>query len=629
MKLKTLVIENFRSYKEKTVLNFAALTTIVGENSAGKSTILEALEIFFNNETVKIDQDDSHSGNKTKEARITCIFDELPEAIVLDSDAPTTLKEEELLNADGDLEITRVFDCEKKACTASTFIRAKHRLPLKKKKGSDSIVLLKNAVLKEKATELKLKDVRLNENPSLRQGIRNAGGVEKEAVEVDIPVDKENGKDIFEVLQSHLPLFALFKVDRTSNDKDAEVQDPLMMAVAEAVKAEVAELAKIQERIRAKVEDVAARTKKKLSEMDAGLAKNLKPEFAPPKWESVFKVGLRGEDGIPLNKQGSGFRRLVLLNFFRAEAERSRDEGKRTSIIYAIEEPETSQHPNHQMMLMRAFRQLSQQVGTQVILTTHQPAIAELAPTDGLRFVQPPDNCPGGRILDGPQESVLVKIAETLGIVPDRRVRLVVCLEGPTDVTFWYIISAMLHATDSNVPNLETDKRVAVVAMGGSALKHWVERHYLQNLQLPEAHFYDRDMGAETVTYDEYIQRVNDRSATDGSWGLRTQKREIENYLHPDAIREALGLTVTFTDNCDVPLKVAEQHYTTMPNPQTPWAQMNQSRAAKKMKEPLCSDAAAKMTVALLRQMDPSHELKNWLLRVGDRMRNPFIPPTA
>lgn len=55
MKLKTITIENFRCYKSPVTIAFDDLTTIVGRNDVGKSTVLEALEIFFNNDVVKID----------------------------------------------------------------------------------------------------------------------------------------------------------------------------------------------------------------------------------------------------------------------------------------------------------------------------------------------------------------------------------------------------------------------------------------------------------------------------------------------------------------------------------------------------------------------------------------------
>ena len=63
-------------------------------------------------------------------------------------------------------------------------------------------------------------------------------------------------------------------------------------------------------------------------------------------------MALRDGNGVPVNKRGSGARRLILLSFFRAQAERAAG-GK--EVIYAIEEPETSQHPDNQRALAEAL----------------------------------------------------------------------------------------------------------------------------------------------------------------------------------------------------------------------------------------------------------------------------------
>jgi len=76
-----------------------------------------------------------------------------------------------------------------------------------------------------------------------------------------------------------------------------------------------------------------------------------------------------------------------LLNFFRAEAERRKNEENTPDIIYAIEEPETSQHPNHQKKLIEAFIALSQADHTQVILTTHSPSIGKMLQFEHLKLV--------------------------------------------------------------------------------------------------------------------------------------------------------------------------------------------------------------------------------------------------
>nr|WP_307887512.1 ATP-binding protein [Acinetobacter seifertii] len=47
MKLVSIEIKNFRCYEENILISFDNLTTFIGKNDIGKSTILEALEIFL------------------------------------------------------------------------------------------------------------------------------------------------------------------------------------------------------------------------------------------------------------------------------------------------------------------------------------------------------------------------------------------------------------------------------------------------------------------------------------------------------------------------------------------------------------------------------------------------------
>ena len=58
MRLRRLIIENYRGYRESTSVTFADFTSVIGKNNVGKSTLLEALEIFFNNKNP--DSDDAH-----------------------------------------------------------------------------------------------------------------------------------------------------------------------------------------------------------------------------------------------------------------------------------------------------------------------------------------------------------------------------------------------------------------------------------------------------------------------------------------------------------------------------------------------------------------------------------------
>ncbi len=67
MKLAKFKIKNFRCFKDEIVIDFNDLTAFIGKNDVGKSTISEALDIFFNHDgTFNLDNDDfGHSSDKS------------------------------------------------------------------------------------------------------------------------------------------------------------------------------------------------------------------------------------------------------------------------------------------------------------------------------------------------------------------------------------------------------------------------------------------------------------------------------------------------------------------------------------------------------------------------------------
>lgn len=128
MKIKTLKIKNFRGYRGEISVNFDEFTALVGKNDIGKSSIMEALDVFFNDGKgiVKLDKEDVNVGaraNHESEISITICFSELPDRIVIDATNETTLLGEHLLNEDGLLEITKKYP---NGGSAKVFIRAFH-----------------------------------------------------------------------------------------------------------------------------------------------------------------------------------------------------------------------------------------------------------------------------------------------------------------------------------------------------------------------------------------------------------------------------------------------------------------------------------------------------------------------
>lgn len=611
MKLATVILENFRGYKQSTRIEIDDLTAFIGKNDAGKSTILEALEIFFNDG--KMERGDACVHGNGTAIRIGCAFKNLPANIVIDAAATTSLAAENLLNEKGELEIIKEWDSSTKTLKESIFAVALHPINV----DATDLLTLKNSELKARVKKLGIDEATVNLaiNGSMRQAIRDACQpltFERK----QLPLDKEDAKRVWDQLKPQLPMYALFRSDRPSHDGDDEVQSPLKFAIAQALKELADDLKMIEDKVRLRAEDVANRTLAKLNEMDSRLASELKPFFkADPKWD-VFKFGLMGDNEIPINKRGSGVRRLILLNFFRAEAERRKTENGALSVIYAIEEPETSQHPDNQRLLVQALKELAIDANTQVLVTSHTPGLAGLLPSDSLRCVRKQTD--GTAEVFNCNEDDLEVIANELGVLPDRRVQVLVFVEGPNDIEFFERVSAMLKPALENIVDFTSDNRVALVPLGGGTLKHWVSKRYLRNLNLPEVHIYDRD-DATPPKYQNQCDDVNSRGGR--SWAVITAKRELENYLHADAIAEGMsGIEVAFTETCDLPLIVAKAVYESSGGAKS-WPEVladakdlgdKISRAKKRLNR----DAAAKMTVVRLSESDSKGELVGWLNRI-------------
>ena len=79
MKIESVRIENFRSYKDETIV-LDDYTCFVGPNGAGKSTVFYALNIFFRQykdsktDLSKLSESDFHHKDTKNDIRITVTF---------------------------------------------------------------------------------------------------------------------------------------------------------------------------------------------------------------------------------------------------------------------------------------------------------------------------------------------------------------------------------------------------------------------------------------------------------------------------------------------------------------------------------------------------------------------------
>lgn len=603
MKLKSVTIQNFRCFKESKTVEFDNLTTLIGKNDIGKSTILEALEIFFNNDIVKISADDLNNHAEDSKVSITCEFSSLPEKLILDSGAETNLEEEFLTCCNDVLRIRKEYDCSKAKPSEEIFIVANHPTA----EGMNNLLGLKEKELQKLVKDLGL-EVSLKGNPEMRKAIWNScDDLRCQTVSISVTKDKGDAARIWNSLEQYLPIYALFQSDRSSKDSDDEVQNPMKVAIQTALKEAEDEIQAIKEKVRARAMDIARGTYEVMKSLDANLASSLTPTFtdaAMSKWGGLFSVSMNTNDNIPLNKRGSGIRRLVLVSFFKAQADKRAIETANNDIIYAIEEPETSLHPNYQRLIIQSFYDLAQDVHCQVILTTHSPNLAQELPVKSIRFITRDEyNFPAIKSDD----TILSEVVHTLGVLPNPapNVKVLICVEGPTDVNAIRCFSRCLHDKYPEIINVENDFRVVIVPLGGSTLKHWVQERYLKALGCPEVHIYDNDV----KTYQESIDEVNSRG--DGSWGTLTFKYEIENYLHPKAIQEAYGFEIDTTKQ-NVPALFGEKY-------------------AQERGWPKCKDNTSKyylsivfdqkMTIDYLEEIDTKGEIKGWFEKITEMVK--------
>ncbi|WNO05766.1 ATP-binding protein [Rhodoferax mekongensis] len=596
MKLRRIEIENFRGFAHPVEIDVDDFTALIGRNDIGKSSVLSALTIFLEGDGVKIDSDDGAINGDKTQVRISCEFDGYPGSIVLDDQFETSLASERLLTGANRLRITKIFDCSKSKIAPEVFIEADEH-PVDQ--NGESLIPLTLAELKKRAVEygVALEVGEATVKAKIRQAIANRSAA-LTPKSVRIPVSKNDSKTLWDQLIRVLPICALFVSDRASSEKDKEAQTPMGIAVEAALNEIQDKLDDISLIIETRVQDVANRTLAKLQEMNPELAGQLQASLREkPKWKDLFKYTLNSDQGVPIDKRGSGVRRLVLLNFFRAEAERrALNEGGRP-IIYAIEEPETAQHPDHQKILVKALIEIASK-GGQVILTTHAPGLAGELPTPSLRFLDAAED--GRRVIRSvateDANNLFVFIAERLGMLPDNQVRVLICVEGANDVRFLKAVSCTLSETDASIPDLSRDPRFVFVPMKGGNLIDVVNLHIFKNFRKPEFHIYDQDEGQ---TYADQAAEVNARG--DGSKAVQTKKRYMESYVHADALDRTKGVKLVIDDSID---------YT----PQLAGLLGVKKAEAKAI---LSCEVAPAMSVEEIDEADGTGEIRSWLIEIS------------
>lgn len=528
MKIHSVKIKGYRSYGDEVVIRVSPITLLVGPNGAGKSSVLEALDLFFNKEGYS--PDDVNKDISTAPFELSVLFTNLPvgpECLNVDEGRKTSFEDEPyFLNQAGQLEVKKVYKPTAKVSVA-TFLRC--YLP------SDEMVKIigeSDDKLRKRVTDLGLQDLcgDMRVNSFMRRTLFGYYQANSPAwAERLVPVgDREAG---FERI---LPHYALFKSDRLNNSKDSEVAEPVKYAVQVAIKEAQIEVDAATLKVKAKIQEILDKANLRLAnsfgEDMPKFSVNIKPDVS-----KGFPTDLVDTKELDFGKQGSGISRLYMLNLMLSEAERKRQEAGKSGVIFAVEEPETSQHPDFQKKLIESLKQLS--VDNQVMLTTHNPNLLSQFSTDSIRVVQ--HVMP--KVLDGHEAGTLTNVVRQLGILPDplpnAQFRVLVVVEGPSDLP-------TIELARHHHPDLDRALQNAWIVPcggGGGNIRSWAITNHFCDQGVHQFFIVDPDYdehGNEGPTLTTLRQSIQNPAL---QHILVLKRREIENYAHPDAIMRLLG----------------------------------------------------------------------------------------
>lgn len=210
-------------------------------------------------------------------------------------------------------------------------------------------------------------------------------------------------------------------------------------------------------------------------------------------------------------------------------------------------------------MIINSFLELSKTDNTQIILTTHTPNLAKLLPTSSLRFITKENN---NRVVKFNSDEIYTEIADSLGVLPeplDSNTKWLLLVEGYYDIDIYRDISNKLKQLNA-IPYSFDDLRIQIIFVGGcSTLNFWVNSSFAKSQNIPIVAYFDSDKLSESDTSKNYqkIQDLIQKGLI--TLGFCTQKRELENYLHPE-IFKINDISITFGDFDDVK-KIASEFY--------------------------------------------------------------------
>ncbi len=542
MKIHAIHIKNFRCLKDVSI-RFDSVTTFIGPNGTGKSTVLRALDWFFNSKPSSLTEKDCSFVATDEDIEVQVTFTDLTDKdrSELGKYAPTGVKTFtawKRRRPDG----TEVLSANSRSYTPFNAIRGKSTAGEKKiayndLRTSDASLGLPTWTSAEAANQVMTTweaghTSQLVEAPEFLQtnffGFNSGGKMSGLFDFVLVTADLRASEESIDGKSSIIGRILERSVDRTAADED----------IAQIVKEAREKQQKVyDDKFKAQIDAMTTRLNEVVMSYSPGRSVTVSPaevELKAPRTTFELAV-LDGLTETAVERQGHGFQRTLLISALQllAQSGAASSEGV---ICLAIEEPELFQHPIQAQTFAKVLRSLAEDVGKrlQVTYATHSPYFLEARHFDQVRrLTRSPDEPPLVTVHSATVDDVKLKLNGVLSTeTVDRQLdgimanELAVALfahrallvEGTTESSVFYGIGDKASSGSLEAAG------VSIVPVGAKSmipLAHAI----LTSIGIPVYALFDADGGFEARA------KAN---------GKTPEKIEAERQSHVSANRKAL-----------------------------------------------------------------------------------------
>lgn len=421
MKIIKLKIENFRSYKNQEV-DISDYSCFIGANSSGKSTVINALNLFFrenkNSQTdlIKLSEDDFHHKNISDPIKITVTFGELTEQAKRDLAA--YVRQDELT-----ITAEATYDVESGNAVVKQYgqrkVIAEFASWFSTQKSGGKVADLKSIYDSIKAQPKFNALENVKTKADMESTLRAFEEAHSELCTYVPSEDQFYGASKgSNRLAPHIQWVFIPATKDISKEAEESKNSALGILLDRTVRSQIkfdAELSKIYNEAKSAYNQMLSAQQSVLSTVSASIEKRLKVWSKPDiqahvKWNYEEQKTIKVEEPIAqvvigdngyegeLARFGHGMQRSYIFALLQELV--NIDSSQSPKLIMAIEEPELYQHPPQVRYLAETLFKLSEDTA-QVLLCSHSPYFVPSNDVSSIRMVRESGN---------PSESIISRV---------------------------------------------------------------------------------------------------------------------------------------------------------------------------------------------------------------------------